>query len=285
MPGSSQAGTVRDRRQCIWTSSQLCSCPADDRRAGSDGRRRRRWKGVVALESNCSNVAAGSCPGSYRMMVGVIPIEPSAVQWSESESDRRADLLVLLHGYGSDEGAVFDQVRPLLPDMAIASIRGPLREGGGFAWVSMPRYLAARGPEAVLAMAEDVARGTVGRVNEVAPGARVGLLGISQGAVVALHMLRVAPRRFSYVVSLSGYVLAGSVPGDTVLREARSPVFWGRGLRDDLVPSRDIERTAQWLPRHSTLTARTYDIGHTESDQELGDAAAFVRSIAEIPSA
>ena len=218
-------------------------------------------------------------------MVVVIPIEPSAVVWSERESDRRADLLVLLHGYGSDEGALFDRLRPLLPDMAIASIRGPIGEGGGFAWVSMPRYRAARGPEAVLATAGDVARGTVGWVDRVAPGGRVGLLGVSQGAVVALHMLRVAPRRFSYVVSLSGYVLAGSVPGDKVLREALPPVFWGRGLHDDLVPPSDIERTALLLPRHSTLTARTYDFGHAESDQELGDAAAFVRSIAEMPSA
>jgi phospholipase/carboxylesterase len=186
---------------------------------------------------------------------------------------------VLLHGYGSNEQELFQRVAPLLPEMPIASVRGPVPEAGGFAWVSLRRNEAGPRPQAPSVMADDVDRALLGWLDNVGASERIGLLGVSQGAVLALHLLRHTPRRFSYVANLSGYVLGGTLPGDAVLRDTRPPVFWGRGQHDDVVPASDVERTSQWLPQHSTLTARTYDVGHTESDHELRDAAAFIRSV------
>jgi predicted esterase len=64
---------------------------------------------------------------------------------------------VLLHGYGSDEREVFDRVVRVLPERSIASLRGPVREGEGFGWVSLERSLRDLGADELLGMADRVA--------------------------------------------------------------------------------------------------------------------------------
>ena len=53
-------------------------------------------------------------------------------------------------------------------------------------------------------------------------------------------------------------------------------MFWGRGTYDTVIPEDYVERTMKWLLQHSTLTARTYEMGHTDSVAELADVAALV---------
>lgn len=205
-------------------------------------------------------------------------IDPSAVVWSAaSPGGAPGDLLVLLHGYGSNERELFAQVAPLVPEMLVASVRGPVAEESGFGWVSLQRSIRTLVPVELFALADRVA-GSVLKWLDGLPTGRIGLLGVSQGGVLALHLLRAAPQRFTFAVSLSGYVLDGAAAGDEQLRARRPPVFWGRGRYDDLIPAEAIERTSIWLPQHSTPTEGVYDMGHTVSDEELRDAAAFIET-------
>ena len=98
---------------------------------------------------------------------------------------------------------------------------------------------------------------------------------------MALHLLRLAPHRFSYAVNLSGHVIDGEEVGDAALQRQRPPVFWGRGRDDRVIPPSYVTRTEEWLPLHSTLTSRTYPLGHEESPEELADVATFVRSVTQ----
>jgi phospholipase/carboxylesterase len=200
-------------------------------------------------------------------------------RWSVPElATTGTDLLVLLHGYGANERYLLEQVTPVVGPVAVASLRGPIAEGSGFAWVSLETSLATLTPEAIAAVARQRAEPVLDWLNGLPPYRSVGLLGVSQGAVLALHLLRMAPDRFSYVVNLSGYVLPGPENGDAGLRQRRPPAFWGCGRHDSVIPRSYVERTAQWLPRHTTMTARSYPIGHQESPAELADVGAFVRS-------
>ena len=89
-------------------------------------------------------------------------------------------------------------------------------------------------------------------------------------------MLRTAPSRFDYAINLSGYSLPGSEEGDLELQCSKPPVFWGRGDFDEVIPQDYISRTAIWLRQHSTLTERTYEMGHNVCPAELDDVAGFV---------
>ena len=155
-------------------------------------------------------------------------------------------------------------------------MRGPVAEASGFAWVSLETSLATHSDEAVAAVGNDVAGAVLRWLVRLPKFRSIGLLGASQGACIALQLLRAAPLRFDYAINLSGYSLPGTEEGDAVLRRTKPPVFWGRGRYDATISSDYVERTKGWLREHSTLTAKVYELGHTESDAELADVAAFI---------
>lgn len=202
-------------------------------------------------------------------------IDDTATRWAPGERDGRP-LVVLLHGYGSDEHDLFGLV-PHLPDgVAVASIAAPLTPPWptpGRSWYPIGD-LASRSPEPTTA----AARALLAWLDAASPAApSIALLGFSQGAAVSLQALRLAPERFDAVVALSGYATPGDLPRDEELRELRPAVFWGRGTNDDVIPPDLIAHTAVWLPEHSDLSGRVYPgLTHSVSEDELLDVRTFL---------
>lgn len=203
-----------------------------------------------------------------------LTIDREAVLWSAGERDRVGrPLLVLLHGYASDEADLFGISAYLPLEPVIASLRAPIPEGPGFAWFSRFTNVPA---DPLAGNADAAARAVLDWLDEQ-PTVPTGLLGFSQGGALALQLLRLAPERFDYAVNLSGFVVQGRNEGDSRLAERRVPVFWGRGSLDDSIPPVSIDRTLEWLPGHATLDARVYEgIGHGISTPELSDISAFI---------
>lgn len=209
-------------------------------------------------------------------------IDDEAVLWSAAGDDRAGrPLLVLLHGYNSNEGDLFGLAPDLPLDPVIASLRAPLDAGYGYAWFEV---FDANGriddlAPAKLAAAEAAAGAIVDWLDRAAPdAASVGLVGFSQGGAMCLELLRRAPGRFEFAALLAGFAMPGERTGDAELARLRPPVFWGRGTADEVIPEASVERTQQWLPEHSTLDARIYEgLGHSVSERELGDLTAFLR--------
>lgn len=202
-------------------------------------------------------------------------LDASSVLWSAPERERAGrPLLVLMHGYGSHEGDLFGMAPGLPLGPVIASLRAPVAESGGFAWFSRVDSPAGNPP---VDRVDDAARAVLEWL-DTTESTSVSLLGFSQGAAMALQLLRHAPTRFAATVSLSGFVAGGTHPGDEELTRVKPPVFWGRGTADSVIPNAAIDRTADWLPAHSTLTERIYEgLGHSISTPELADIVEFLR--------
>lgn len=202
-------------------------------------------------------------------------IDRDAVLWSASEKDRAGrPLLVLMHGYASDEADLFGISAYLPLEPVIASVRAPIPEGPGFAWFS--RFTNVPG-DPLAANADAAARAMLAWLDELPP-VPTGLLGFSQGGAMALQLLRHAPERFDYAVQLSGFVVQGGSDSDAGLATSRPPVFWGRGTLDEAIPAATIARTTEWLPEHTLLDARIYEgMGHSISTRELADVSSFIR--------
>lgn len=204
-------------------------------------------------------------------------IDPEAVLWSAPEAERAGrPLLLLLHGYGSNEADLFG-LAPYLPlDPVIASLRAPLAAPwpiDGWSWfpLDVPGSPAPAGVDA----AADAILEWLDSL-PVAP-ASVAAAGFSQGGALSLHLLRRTPERLSFAVNLAGFVIDGPQPGDAALAESRPPVFWGRGTQDQVIAEDAILRTTAWLPGHSTLSGRIYEgLGHSISEAELADVRAFL---------
>ena len=205
-----------------------------------------------------------------------VRVDDEAVLWSASAADRAGrPLLLLLHGYNSNEGDLFG-LTPYLPlEPAIASLRAPLYTGYGHAWFP----LVAEGAELSVEGADAATDAILDWLDRAAPGAGpIGLLGFSQGGAMALELLRRAPERFAFAVSLAGFALPGERDGDERMSQLAPHVFWGRGTVDGVIPVAFVARTQAWLPAHSTLDERIYEgVGHSVSDRELADVAAFIR--------
>lgn len=201
-------------------------------------------------------------------------IDESAIIWSAAEPDRAGrPLLVLLHGYGSTEGDLFGLAPHLPLQPVIASLRAPLRAGPGYAWYE----LDGATNESRLQGADAAARGLLRWLDSVSAPS-VGLLGFSQGGAMSIHLMRHAPERFAFAVSLAGFVVPGEAPADARLAALAPPVFWGRGTRDTVIPDSFVAATQRWLPHHSTLTERIYEgLGHSVSEAELTDVLTFLR--------
>lgn len=219
---------------------------------------------------------ASQVPAKMEGMASPSALDPTAVLWS-AEPAERADrpLLVLLHGYGSDERDLFGLV-PYLPErFVVAAVRAPLPPPfptPGFSWYPI-EGLAGRDPSQVTIAAEEFLTWLDGVRGEQP----VGLLGFSQGGAVALQSLRLRPQDIAFAVNLSGYATPGALASDAALAEVRPPVFWGRGSHDETIPAALIEHTVQWLPEHVELSGRVYPgLTHSVSEDELRDVRVFL---------
>ena len=212
-----------------------------------------------------------------------VRIDDDAVLWSASTADRAGrPLLVLLHGYNSNEGDLFG-LTPYLPlAPAVASLRAPNFTGYGHAWFP----LGDEGVELSIDGADLATTAVIEWLDRVASDTTpVGLLGFSQGGAMALELLRRAPERFAFAVSLAGFALPGRREGDERMSQLRPPVFWGRGTTDEVIPAASVARTQAWLPEHAALDERIYEgLGHSVSELELADAAAFLAARYTTPS-
>jgi len=203
------------------------------------------------------------------------PIDDAAVLWNVPPAERGGKpLLVMMHGRGSHEGDLFGLGRFMPEGTVVASLRAPLVEGDGFKW-----YLGRAEHREDPSVLDASVRGVLAWLDALPfASTSVGLMGFSQGGRMTLQLLRQAPDRFAYAVQLSGSVAPESHEGDTALaaKSPRTPVFWGYGEADRIIPLTGVERTRSWLVDHTAMEEHAYPIAHTISQDELGDVTAFV---------
>ena len=181
---------------------------------------------------------------------------------------------VLLHGFGSDEGDLASIGRAVLDDLPWLSPRGMIDlPHGGAAWfpISTPGMPDPASVDDATGSLWDWIDETVGSAAVIVP------IGFSQGGLMATQLLRTRPARVAATVVLGGFVQAAVQPADEQLSAQRPAVFWGRGEDDQVITAAAVARTSDWLPGHSTLTARTYPrLAHSISPAELADVRAFL---------
>ncbi|WP_442951308.1 alpha/beta hydrolase [Paenarthrobacter sp. Z7-10] len=204
-----------------------------------------------------------------------------AALWSRPPGERAGTpLLVMLHGYGSDEADLFGLAELLPPEFTLASVRGPAAAGAGHAWFPL-RSDISYSLESVKAATAELARwiDAVGGQHS-----SVTLFGFSQGMCMATSLARHRPHDYAAVVGLSGFAVeldpaneSDDFFRDSELAGVELPVFWGRDQADPVIPAPSIEYTNSWLRGHSQLTKVLYTgIWHGINAQEMGHVREFL---------
>lgn len=197
-------------------------------------------------------------------------IDASAERWSRParEGDR---IVLLLHGLGSNEDDLIG-LAPYLPtEYVYVSLRGIFSYVQGYAWLDFPPDAADR--EKISASAAALERWIARQEGTV-----VGAIGFSQGAMLALELLRRDPGSLRWAVQLSGAPFPDERPEDAALAERRVPVLWGRGALDPLFDEERIAAVQEWMAAHTEMVAVVSPfLGHGVDEAILGAVVEFVR--------
>lgn len=219
-------------------------------------------------------------------------IDSSVIRWSvprEEVATALADrpLLIMMHGYGSNEGDLFSLTQYFPAEFVVAALRGQNAAGPGFSWFDIEFDSVAN---VIRRDIHEINESTLGLLAwldslEADVGAlpRIAVLGFSQGGVMALQLLRHAPERFAAAVILAGFAAEDTtqagIERDARLASVLPPVFWARDPQDPVILPDLVAFTRKWLPEHSDLDARVYsNVGHSISMEEIEDTSQFLRT-------
>ena len=188
-------------------------------------------------------------------------------------SDSAEAVVVLLHGYGSNEQALAE-LMPYLPrQRRWISPRAPLPTiNNGFSWapITVPGNPDPNEVDHATKRLWAFLDETVGTSVKLIP------IGFSQGGLMATQLLRTRPERISKTAVLAGFVVAADQPADAELAATRPSVLYCRGANDQVISPDAVERTEAWLADHTRAQTRVYPrLGHSVDDRVLADLAAF----------
>lgn len=211
-------------------------------------------------------------------------IDTNAVMWRDASTGRDGShLLIVMHGYGSNEADLF-QLESLIPDhITIAAVRAPitLTPGnqfmvGSYSW--FPLMHENPDPTLIDAPVDAVLAWLNGLPQKFAS---VGLMGFSQGGSMSLQLARTEPKRFDYLVQLSGFAHPKPQPGDAALkaRELRMPAFQAWGKFDDVIGQERTDAAIKWMADHLDVEEHSYPIAHSISQDEMTDVIAFLERV------
>lgn len=184
-------------------------------------------------------------------------------------ADGPPPLLVMLHGYGSNEHDLFGLGEYLDPRLHIVSARGVLNLGFGFAWYHLGGAPGNLQPDPE---SRARARDLLSRFVADLPGrlgsdpARTFLLGFSQGAIMSFALAAHMPERLAGIIPVSGYLDPETIDGPPPAALADLPILQIHGAQDEVIPVSAARRTRDTLaPLARRMTYQEYPVGHTIS--------------------
>jgi phospholipase/carboxylesterase len=200
----------------------------------------------------------------------------------QAATQTRPPLLLMLHGIGSNEEDLFGLAPYLDGRFLVASARAPVVMGpGSYGWFNIE--FTPRGMLADIEQAKKSLGALPGFVDELveaygADGARVYLMGFSQGAMMSLALALVEPERIAGAVLMSGRFPAQALehePDASAL--AGKPFMVTHGLYDPVLPVAEGRVVRDKLKQLAVeLTYREYPMAHEVSMESLRDVAAWL---------
>ena len=186
-------------------------------------------------------------------------------------------LLILLHGYGSNELDLAG-LAPYLPsELNIVSLRAPITmQPGSYTWFTIGQP-GNPTPQVVDVPVQQLLHWIENDLLPHKPSS-IGLLGFSMGGALTIQLMRYRPELFAYGVNLSGFSVSDIAHPDAAPASIHAPLFWGYDVADPVIVGAARKRTAEFLPTFFEVTERQYvALGHSVSREELTDVTEFIQ--------
>ena len=198
------------------------------------------------------------------------------IQKPRIASESKPPLLLLLHGYGSNEQDLFSFAPELPENYMVISAKAPLpMQPYGNAWYTI-HWDATDGKwsddDEAIAARELISKFIDEAVEEYALDAtNVTLLGFSQGCILSYAVALTYPEKIKNIIGLSGYVNeAITEPKTDLSAYEHLSVFSSHGTLDQVIPVDAARKIPAYL---ATLNIDTklneYPVGHGVAPKRL----------------
>jgi phospholipase/carboxylesterase len=188
-------------------------------------------------------------------------------------------VLIMLHGYGSNEQDLID-LSPLLDTRFIVfSLRAPIQVSReGFAWYKMDflkdQKFKYRYEETKLSREKILNFISKACAAYGADSNQVFVMGFSQGAILSYDLAFAAPKKVCAVLALSGRLLEETKSMKTDwLALTHVKFFIAHGDLDQVIKMTDSEKATEFLKakKVTNLTFKKYSMAHAIEKNELTD--------------
>ncbi len=192
-------------------------------------------------------------------------------------------LLILLHGYGSNEEDLFSFAGELPEDLIIVSARAPQALGfGSYSWYTI-HFDNSKGkfsdlPEAI--KARETIAVFIDEVQEkydISPE-KTFLLGFSQGTILSYAVALNYPEKAQKIIALSGYVNSELLPDSLDSKDYSKLDFYiSHGSVDQVIPVKWANKVPKLLDQlNIKYSYREFPVGHGVSPKNFYEFSKWI---------
>ena len=187
-------------------------------------------------------------------------------------------VLILLHGYGSNEADLFSFASELPEHYYIISARAPYDlQYGSYAWYAI-NFDADQNKFSDNNQARESRDCIANFIDELIQNypvnkEEVTLIGFSQGAILSYAVALSYPEKVKQIVAMSGYLNPDIIAEDYLKNNLHSlRIFASHGVVDQVIPVEWARKTTPFMEKLGVaITYKEYPIGHGVSPQNFYD--------------
>ncbi|SNR16442.1 alpha/beta hydrolase [Tenacibaculum jejuense] len=182
------------------------------------------------------------------------------------------NVLILLHGYGSNEDDLFSFAEELSDELLIITVRAPYEMGyGGYAWYAI-NFDANNDKFSDTKQASESVDKIAAFIDEIKAKYNTNktfLLGFSQGAILSYGLSLRYPNKVQHVVALSGYLLEDLIPKE-ISADITTDYYVSHGIVDQVIPFAWAKKTPDFLNKLNLQNEfHEYPVGHGVAPQNF----------------
>ena len=183
-------------------------------------------------------------------------------------------LLILLHGYGSNEQDLFSFAEELPKELLIVSAQAPYEMGyGAYAWYAI-NFDNANGKFSDLKQAKESIDKIAIFIDEIKAKYNTNvdktfLLGFSQGAILSYSLSFMYINKAQYVIALSGYINTKMTP-KKMSKDIKTDYYCSHGSVDQVLPVDWARKSKPFLDNLGLQNVYSeYNVGHGVAPQNF----------------
>ena len=193
------------------------------------------------------------------------------------DTNKSSPLVLMIHGYGSNEDDLFSFARLLPENYKIVSLRAPYSlPYGGFSWYDINlddssniKINISQAKDSILKIKDFVENELKSKysfdINNIC------LIGFSQGTILSYALSLNYPNLFKRIIALSGKINMDLI--DEVVKDYSDlKYFCSHGIQDQVIPVNFSRKSISWLKSQNiNHTYKEYEMAHNVSQENFYD--------------